>query len=167
MKVIYAWNRLAVKFNYSISLLNSCFECRAICFIWNYHYAFVNRKIIMTDNSSVDRNILPCDADEAAFNLSILNQLYSYKLCSVDCGCKAYILIPSDKIASIFFDWWITWLLVKINPSGVNIKPEPLPPRLSCPSFFDMNTFMFTTARLAFSVAVVTANEYASRMLSS
>src|SRR5688572_2950508 len=59
-----------------------------------------------------------------------------------------------------------------MNPSGVMIKPEPLPPepglsslppRRDCPPVLrDLKTSIFTTDGLTASAAVVTALEYAS-----
>ena len=34
---------------------------------------------------------------------------------------------PSSNCTAIFSALWTTWLLVRMNPSGVKTKPEPLP----------------------------------------
>src|SRR5450432_2111635 len=52
---------------------------------------------------------------------------------------------------------WTTWLLVMTKPSGVKIKPEPLPPRPRADS-----TCMRTTEGLTDSATCVTTCEYAS-----
>src|SRR6266545_3793530 len=68
---------------------------------------------------------------------------------------------PSASVTSIRSAPCTTWLLVRIKPSGVMMKPDPLPPSCPrCPPF--LRTSIFTTDGLTCSAALVTALENAS-----
>ena len=65
----------------------------------------------------------------------------------------------------MLFALWTTWLFVRMNPSGVKTKPEPV--HIPCPrnrrrSMFPTSpgwAMMFTTDGLTFSTAEMTARE--------
>src|SRR6266496_4721166 len=62
-------------------------------------------------------------------------------------NCAGYSR-PSGKFTVIEFAECTTWLLVRMNPSGVIMKPEPLPLSSRVPRgrFMRCFTSMFTTA---------------------
>src|SRR5262249_10764092 len=82
---------------------------------------------------------------------------------------RASKLRPSESVTPSLLAPCTTWLLVKIKPSGVNTKPEPLPRNSAgrreedaCRLSWLCLTSILTTDGLTFSAAAVTAREYAS-----
>src|SRR6266568_2424302 len=79
---------------------------------------------------------------------------------------------PSASDTSILLAPRMTWLLVNAKPSGVKMKPEPLPPRLGRAPRLGLDgagnsTSILMTDGATRSTALVTTREYASSASSS